>query len=193
MEAARRNGATAVWVFGSVARGDAQPGSDIDLLVELEPGRSLLDLAGLHLELCDLLDLPVDVGAGLAERAHSRQGARRGSPAVRSDRDRLLDIAEEIEAIERYAERGKEAYDADELIRAWMLQRIQVIGEAVARLSTDMKDRHPEVPWRRIADMRNLLVHSYFRVDPEVVWAVVADEVPVLKEQIQNLLEEADG
>ena len=112
---------------------------------------------------------------------------------MRSDRDRLLDIAEEIEAIERYAERGKEAYDADELIRAWMLQRIQVIGEAVARLSTDMKDRHPDVPWRRIADMRNLLVHSYFRVDPEVVWAVVADEVPVLKEQIQHLLGELDG
>lgn len=112
---------------------------------------------------------------------------------MRSDRDRLLDIAEEIEAIERYAERGKEAYDADELIRAWMLQRIQVIGEAVARLSADMTDRHPEVPWRRIADMRNLLVHSYFNVDPEAVWAVVADEVPVLKEKIHHLLGEVDG
>ena len=74
MEAARRNGATAVWVFGSVARGDAQPGSDVDLLVELEPGRSLLDLAGLHLDLCDLLDLPVDVGTrgSLRERIRDK-------------------------------------------------------------------------------------------------------------------------
>lgn len=112
---------------------------------------------------------------------------------MRFDRDRLLDIAEEIEGIERYADRGKEAYDADELIRAWMLQRIQVVGEAVTRLSTEMKDRNPDVPWRRIADMRNLLVHSYFNVDPEVVWAVVADEVPVLKNQIHHLLGEVDG
>lgn len=111
---------------------------------------------------------------------------------MRSDRDRILDIAEEIEGIERYAGRGKEVYDADELIRAWMLQRIQVIGEAVAHLSTDMKDRHPEVPWRRIADMRNLLVHSYFNVDPEVVWTVIANDVPVLRQHVRRILAETD-
>ena len=58
---ATRHGAYNVRVFGSVARGDADAGSDVDLLVDLEPGRSLLDLGGLLMELRDLLMCDVDV------------------------------------------------------------------------------------------------------------------------------------
>ena len=59
--AARRRGARDVRVFGSVARGEERPDSDVDLLVALEPGRTLLDLARLELELEELLGRPVDV------------------------------------------------------------------------------------------------------------------------------------
>ena len=71
---ARKNGAYDVRVFGSVARGEARPGSDIDFLVKLEAGRSLLDLARLLRELQTLLDLPVDVvtEAGLRARIRSQ-------------------------------------------------------------------------------------------------------------------------
>lgn len=62
LDLARRHGAANVRVFGSVARGEATPGSDVDLLVEWEPGRSLLDHAGLVLDLQDLLGAPVEVG-----------------------------------------------------------------------------------------------------------------------------------
>lgn len=58
---AARHGATSIRVFGSTARGTATPASDIDFLVELEPGRTLLDLGGMLMDLQDLLDLPVDV------------------------------------------------------------------------------------------------------------------------------------
>jgi uncharacterized protein len=70
LQIARRNGAVNVRVFGSVARGDDRPGSDIDFLVNLEPGRSLMDLARLLRELNMLLDRPVDVvtEAGLRPR-----------------------------------------------------------------------------------------------------------------------------
>lgn len=61
LDAARRRGITRVRVFGSVARGEAGPGSDLDLLVELKPGRTLVDLAGFRRDVSDLLDLPVDV------------------------------------------------------------------------------------------------------------------------------------
>ncbi|HWN73190.1 MAG TPA: nucleotidyltransferase domain-containing protein [Solirubrobacterales bacterium] len=61
LDAARKRGITRVRVFGSVARGDYGPGSDLDLLVDLKPGRTLLDLAGFRREVADLLDLPVDV------------------------------------------------------------------------------------------------------------------------------------
>lgn len=71
---ATRNGASNLRVFGSVARGDAGPESDVDFLVELEPGRSLFDLGGLLMDLQDLLQCPVDVvtPAGLRPRIRER-------------------------------------------------------------------------------------------------------------------------
>jgi predicted nucleotidyltransferase len=71
---ARRHGATRVRVFGSVARGQAQPDSDVDFLVDMEPGRSLLDVAALLLELRDLLGCEVDVVTerGLRSRIRDR-------------------------------------------------------------------------------------------------------------------------
>lgn len=75
MEIAARHGASNVRVFGSVARGDAGPGSDIDILVDLEDGRSLLDLAALHLELEDLLRFRVEIGTGVKPRLRDRVAA----------------------------------------------------------------------------------------------------------------------
>jgi uncharacterized protein len=73
LELARRHGAHNVRVFGSVARGEADAGSDIDFLVDLEPGRSLLDLGGLVMDLADLLRRPVDVVTTRGLRARMRQ------------------------------------------------------------------------------------------------------------------------
>lgn len=74
LRTADRYGASNVRVFGSVARGKAGPGSDVDLLVDLEPGRSLLDLGGFLMELQDLLMCPVDVVTekGLRDRIRQR-------------------------------------------------------------------------------------------------------------------------
>jgi len=71
---ATKHGARNVRVFGSVARGEADEDSDVDILVDLDPGRSLLDLAALMLELQELIGRPVDVGtaAGLKERYRER-------------------------------------------------------------------------------------------------------------------------
>ena len=71
---AARHGARNVRVFGSVARGDSGPESNIDLLVDLEPGRTLLDLGGLLMDLRDLLQVPVDIGteAMLKDRIRER-------------------------------------------------------------------------------------------------------------------------
>ena len=74
LQIARQHGAHHVRVFGSVARGDAQPDSDIDFLVEMEPGRSLLDVGGLVMELQELLGHSVDVVTerGLKSRIRAR-------------------------------------------------------------------------------------------------------------------------
>jgi predicted nucleotidyltransferase len=73
LELARRHGAHNVRVFGSVARGEADAASDVDFLVDLEPGRSLLDLGGLVMDLADLLSRPVDVVTTRSLRERMRQ------------------------------------------------------------------------------------------------------------------------
>jgi len=72
LAAVARHGASNVRVYGSVARGEARPDSDIDLLVDMDQGRSLLDLAGLHLELEDLLGFPVEIGTDVKPRLRER-------------------------------------------------------------------------------------------------------------------------
>jgi len=72
LSAAARHGASNVRVYGSVARGTAGPGSDIDMLVDVEEGTSLLDLAALHLELEGLLGFPVELGTDVKPRLRER-------------------------------------------------------------------------------------------------------------------------
>jgi predicted nucleotidyltransferase len=79
---ASRYGAQQVWVFGSVARGEADWGSDIDFLVELEPGRSLLDLGGMQFELEALLNCRVDVVTVRGLKARVRERVLREAVSV---------------------------------------------------------------------------------------------------------------
>jgi len=107
---------------------------------------------------------------------------------VRSDRERFLDILEAIERIEHYTPRGRTAFVGDELLQTWAIYHIQIIGEAASRLSDSIKTAHPEIPWAEIVAMRHILVHDYFRVDPEEVWATVDRDLPELRKHIETIL-----
>jgi uncharacterized protein with HEPN domain len=108
---------------------------------------------------------------------------------VRDDRARLEDILQAISSIARYASRGGLAFDRNELVQSWMVYHLTLIGEAAARLSPGVRDRHPEVPWPRVIGMRNILVHGYFAIDLEEVWVTVERRVPVLQNQIEAILQ----
>jgi len=107
---------------------------------------------------------------------------------MRDGRERLLDILEAIDDIERYAVRGREAFLQEELVQVWMVYHLQIIGEAAARLPPELRSACPRVPWKQIVGLRDILIHAYFRVDLDEVWAVVVRDIPALKEEMKTLL-----
>lgn len=106
---------------------------------------------------------------------------------MRSDRACLLDILDAIAGIDKYLS-TRESFDSDERTQAWMVSRLQIIGEASRHLSQDFRERHPEIPWRLVIGMRHHLVHGYFDVDPDIVWAAISERIPELKEHVNVVL-----
>jgi len=108
---------------------------------------------------------------------------------VRSPAELLQDILDAIERVERYAARGRNAFNSDELIQTWIVHHIEIIGEAATRLDRDFRDAHPEIPWPQVIAMRNVLIHEYFGIDLDEVWSTVERDLPDLKAKIQLLLQ----
>ncbi|MBX3295183.1 MAG: DUF86 domain-containing protein [Acidobacteria bacterium] len=111
---------------------------------------------------------------------------------MRDDRERLLDVLEAIERIEKYTARGRSAFDDDELIQTWVLHHLQIIGEAVRALSPETTSKAEEIEWQKIIGMRNILVHNYFSIDTDIVWAVIENDLEHLKTIVRSHFEQLD-
>ena len=109
---------------------------------------------------------------------------------MRDDRQRLLDVQEAIERIEKYTAQGRAAFEQDELIQTWVIHHLQIIGEACRAISQPLKDQYPTLPWAKIIGMRNILVHTYFGIDEEIVWSVVEQDLSGLKRDIETILQQ---
>ena len=107
---------------------------------------------------------------------------------MRDDRERLQDVLEAIERIEKYAVRGRQALTGDELLQTWVVHHLMIIGEACRALSPDFRTKHPAEVWILAAGLRNVIVHEYFGIDLEVVWNVIEHDLPALKERVREIL-----
>lgn len=102
----------------------------------------------------------------------------------------LKDILESIERIEQYI-RGKtegeflDDYEKQDAI----MKRLEVIGEATKNIPKKVKEKHPEIPWKQMSGMRDVLIHEYFGVVMKRVWDTAKNDIPKLKKQISELLE----
>lgn len=76
------------------------------------------------------------------------------------------------------------------MIQTWVLHYLQIIGEACRGLSAAFRERYADGPWAEIIAMRNILVHHYFGVDRDAVWAVVEKNLPELKPSVEAILGE---
>ncbi len=101
----------------------------------------------------------------------------------------LRHILDSIEAIERYMSGiTKENFNILEEKQDSVIRRIEVIGEATKSIPEDFKKENPTIPWKRMAGMRDVLIHQYDDVDIQVVWKTITEFIPPLKTQIQKLL-----
>lgn len=109
----------------------------------------------------------------------------------RSDIDRLRDIVESIRAIaqaEATARHHAGEADVERVTLDAVQYRVMTIGEATKGLSSDLREQHPEVPWSDMARMRDLIGHHYYRLDPEIVRATIAEPVARLRTACEAIL-----
>ena len=107
---------------------------------------------------------------------------------MRDVNEYLLDIQEAIANIMKYTGQGRDSFDQNELIQIWVIRHLEIIGEAARAIPPDFKELHPEMPWRKINGMRNILVHHYFGTDLDVVWSVVENDIPPLRASVDAIL-----
>jgi len=106
----------------------------------------------------------------------------------------LQHILESIRLIEEYTrQKTKDDFLASTALQDMVIRRLEIIGEAVKNLPVELKEKYPGVPWKRIAGMRDKLIHGYFGVDLEFTWGVVQRNLPELKQQIRRIMKEEDS
>ena len=101
----------------------------------------------------------------------------------------LHHILESISLAEGYLrEISQEEFLKDLVRQDAVIRRIEIMGEAVKNIPEDIKKKHPFIPWKKIAGMRDKIIHEYFGIDLKLVWNVAQKDLPLLKKQIQELL-----
>ena len=112
---------------------------------------------------------------------------------MRDDSVHLEWIEDSIQILEEYlggppGPATQERFYGELLVQDGVLRRLETAAEAAGHLSDELKGRHPEVDWRKLAGLRVVLAHVYRRVDPDIVWRALKEHLPTLKAVITSEL-----
>lgn len=105
------------------------------------------------------------------------------------DKGRLQHILSSIERVQEFTKgMSKEELVNDTLHLHATVYNVQIVGEAVYKLTKEVKESHTETPWRMIEKMRHILVHDYYQINLDILWIVINEDLPVLEEQIKKYI-----
>ncbi len=106
-----------------------------------------------------------------------------------TDREYLAHVAHAIEEIQAHtAGLSQEEYEADTKTQRAVERNLQIVGEAVRKLSAELKSAHPDVPWDDVYAARNVIVHQYFGVDQKILWDVLQEDLGPLLTRVREIL-----
>lgn len=108
---------------------------------------------------------------------------------MRRDRERILDMMEALDSLaQSLVDCKEEEFLSNDLLYSATAHKLTIVGEAAARMSDELKELYPQVEWRKVIGLRNVLVHEYFGVDRPMVWEVAVTEAPLLRDRIAAIL-----
>ena len=109
---------------------------------------------------------------------------------MKDDRVYLRHILDAIHKIESYVSVGRKEFMAASHWQDATVRQLEIIGEAAKNLSEDLRSAHADIPWRRIGGLRDVLIHDYMGVDMDAVWEITQTSIPLLKTQVELILEQ---
>ncbi|MBO8180691.1 MAG: DUF86 domain-containing protein [Archaeoglobus sp.] len=106
----------------------------------------------------------------------------------------IQDMLEAIEKIERYTESIKdpEEFKRNNMVADAVLRNLEIIGEAARNIPEEIRTKYSEIPWNRVVGLRNIVVHGYFVVDLDIIWVIIKEQLPELKDVLFRMLEDLE-
>ena len=103
---------------------------------------------------------------------------------MRSEDDRIEDILEAIDKIDKFKPASLDQLGRDEMVYVWVIHHLQIIGEAASKLPELIKKKYPTINWSQIITLRNIVVHEYFGIEPKEIWNTITYDLPLLKQTL---------